>query len=101
MCFPLTPWTVPPRSLNAGNDWRFSCFWLLWLYFGSEREGYQSLSPDVFRFSAGGWRFREELQCTEGSRARSVAGRKERPSFRHAGPAEDRIAMAVQSDSVR
>jgi hypothetical protein len=28
-----------------------------------------------------------ELQCTEGSRARSVAGRKERPSFRHAGPA--------------
>jgi len=88
---------VPPRSLNAGNDWRFSCFWLLWLYFGSEREEYQSLSPDLFRFSAGDkgggfaraamHRFREGLQCTEGSRARSVAGRKERPSFRHAEPA--------------
>src|SRR3954451_3572080 len=44
---------MPPLSLHAGNDWRFGCFWLLWLYFGSEREEYQSLSPDLFRFSAG------------------------------------------------
>jgi hypothetical protein len=74
----IDAWTVPPRSLNTGNDWRFGCFWLLWLYFGSEKEGYQSLSPDLFGFSAGdkGGGFARDCNAPkEAARDRSLAAR--------------------------
>jgi hypothetical protein len=98
--FALTPWTVPPRSLNAGNDWRFSCFWLLWLYFGSEKEGYQSLSPDLFRFSAGdkGGGFARGCNAPkEAARDRSLAARS---GHHFAMPDRHRIALQWPSSRI-
>jgi len=78
----------------------FGCFWLLWLYFGSEKEGYQSLSPDLFRFSAGdkGGGFARGCNAPkEAARDRSLAARS---GHHFAMPNRHRIALQWPSSRI-
>jgi len=100
MCFPLTLWTVPPRSLNAGNDWRFGFFWLLWLYFGSEREGYQSHLALIFFDFLPPIRAAVSQGCNapkEAARDRSLAARS---GHHFAMPDRHRIALQWPSSRI-